>query len=133
MRGVSILLPLCLLATAPQAIAQIDYANVQLTDPAQERAAKDLMETIRCVVCQGQSVADSNADLAADMRGLIRERIAAGEQPEAIRAWLIDHYGDWVSFKPQVDAASAPLWGIPILAMLAGLFLIRGRLKRRST
>ena len=83
-------------------IAQSNYNNVQLPDPEQERKAVELMETIRCVVCQGQSITGSNADLAADMRGMIRERIAAGEKPEDIRNWLIQNYGDWVSFKPQM-------------------------------
>jgi cytochrome c-type biogenesis protein CcmH len=124
-------LALALFVLAPAIATAANYNSTQLPDPAQERAAKDLMESIRCVVCQGQSIADSNADLASDMRGLIRERIAAGEKPEAIRAWLIDHYGAWVSFKPVLAPASAPLWVIPILALLAGAFLMRGRFKRR--
>ena len=123
---------LALLMFAPALVSAANYNSTQLPDPAQERAAKDLMESIRCVVCQGQSIADSNADLAADMRGLIRERIAAGEKPEAIRVWLIDHYGAWVSFKPVLAPDSAPLWVIPILALLAGAFLMRGRFKRRA-
>jgi cytochrome c-type biogenesis protein CcmH len=114
-------------------LAQSGYSNVQLADPNQERAAKALMETIRCVVCQGQSIADSNATLAADMRGLIRERIAKGEEPEEIRAWLIENYGDWVSFKPQMGGRSAPLWLVPLLALLIGAFLMRGRFKRRAS
>ncbi len=122
----------CALLVPATALAQSNYNNVQLADPQQERAAKALMETIRCVVCQGQSIADSNADLAADMRGLIRERIAAGEKPEVIRAWLIAHYGAWVSFKPQLEAASAPLWLVPLGALFAGAFLIRGHFKRRA-
>lgn len=72
-------------------------ANVQLTDPAQERQAQALMVTLRCVVCQGQSIADSNAEMAGDMRSLVRTRIAAGESPETIRAWLVSRYGDYVS------------------------------------
>jgi cytochrome c-type biogenesis protein CcmH len=122
----------CALLVPATVLAQSNHNNVQLANPQQERAAKALMETIRCVVCQGQSIADSNADLAADMRGLIRERIAAGEKPEAIRAWLIAHYGEWVSFKPQLEAASAPLWLVPLGALVAGAFLMRGRFKRRA-
>jgi cytochrome c-type biogenesis protein CcmH len=122
----------CALLVPETVLAQSSYNNVQLADPQKEHAAKALMETIRCVVCQGQSIADSNADLAADMRGLIRERIAAGEKPEAIRAWLIAHYGEWVSFKPQLEAASAPLWLIPLGALVVGAFLMRGRFKRRA-
>ncbi len=119
-------------ALTPALVSAGVYNDVQLTDPRQEAEAKALMETIRCVVCQGQSIADSNADLASDMRGLIRERIAKGEKAESIRAWLIEHYGDWVSFKPELKASSAPLWFAPLLALLIGAFLMRGRFKRRS-
>ena len=58
------------------------------------------MEELRCLVCQGQSIADSDAELAGDMRDLVRRRIAAGEKPAAIRAWLIERYGNWISYKP---------------------------------
>ncbi|MEQ1547058.1 MAG: cytochrome c-type biogenesis protein CcmH [Chakrabartia sp.] len=128
-----LLLAFTILVMMPSGLlAQSGYNNVQLSDPKQERAAKALMETIRCVVCQGQSIADSNATLAADMRGLIRERIAKGEDPEAIRAWLIENYGDWVSFKPQIGGRSAPLWLLPLLALLIGAYLMRGRFKRKA-
>jgi cytochrome c-type biogenesis protein CcmH len=88
------------------------------------------MDSIRCVVCQGQPISGSNADLAGDMRRTIRERIAAGETPEQVRAWLISRYGDWVSFKPVVKADTAPLWLIPIMALLAGAWLVSRRIKR---
>jgi cytochrome c-type biogenesis protein CcmH len=107
------------------------YNDVQLPDPNQEATAKALMATIRCVVCQGQAIDDSNADLASDMRGMVRERIAKGEDPESIRTWLIEHYGDWVSFKPVMTERSMPLWILPLLAFLIGAFLMRGRFKRR--
>ncbi len=112
--------------------AQSVFNDRQLPNPEQEQKAMALMETIRCVVCQGQAITGSNADLAADMRGMIRERIAAGEEPEAIRAWLIQNYGDWVSFAPQVGGRSAPLWLVPILALLVGGFLARGRFKKKE-
>jgi cytochrome c-type biogenesis protein CcmH len=88
------------------------------------------MEELRCLVCQGQSIADSDAELAGDMRALVRERIAAGDDPRAIRAWLVERYGDWVSFKPPVEPLTWPLWAAPILLLAAGARLIRGRLKR---
>ncbi len=128
-----ILILALLLGPAGSAMAQVDYTNTELADPAQERQAKALMDTIRCVVCQGQPISGSNADLAGDMRALIRERIAAGEEPEAIRAWLITRYGAWVSFKPELHPSSAPLWLIPIIALIAGFFLIRGRFKRKES
>jgi cytochrome c-type biogenesis protein CcmH len=107
------------------------YANVQLADPRQELQAKALMETIRCLVCQGQSIADSNAEMAGDMRSLIRERIAAGESPESIRAWLVSRYGEWVTYTPELEPATWPLWAAPLVLLLGGLWLARGRFRRK--
>jgi cytochrome c-type biogenesis protein CcmH len=118
-------------ALAQSATERPRYANVQLEDPRQEQQAKALMETLRCLVCQGQSIADSDADMAADMRALVRERIAAGERPESIRAWLIDRYGNWVSYKPPVEPITWPLWAAPVLLVGAGLWLARGRFRRK--
>jgi cytochrome c-type biogenesis protein CcmH len=108
------------------------YAYTQLRDAKQEAAAQRLMMSVRCLVCQGQSIADSDADMAADMRSMIRKRIAAGEQPEAIRAWLIERYGNWVSYKPVFDAQTALLWAAPFALLGAGVLLARGRFKRRA-
>ncbi len=127
-----ILILIAALTMVPGAAVAGGYNDVQLPDPKQEAAAKELMATIRCVVCQGQAIDDSHADLAGDMRGMIRERIAKGEDPESIRAWLIEHYGDWVSFKPQFKGRSAPLWLMPLFTLLIGAFLMRGRFKRRK-
>lgn len=119
---------LAALMLTPPALAQ-DYAQVSLPDPAKERQAAALMDTIRCVVCQGQPVSGSEADLAGDMRRIIRERIAAGESPDQVRAWLVGKYGDWVSFKPVLKAATLPLWLLPLLALAVGLSLVLRRLK----
>ena len=89
------------------------------------------METLRCLVCQGQSIADSDAEMAGDMRALVRQRIPAGETPEQIRAWLISRYGNWVSYDPPLEPATWPLWAAPVLLLLAGLWLARGRFRRR--
>ena len=106
-------------------------ANVQLPNPAQEARARALMETLRCLVCQGQSIADSNAELAGDMRSLVRQRVAAGDSPEGIRSFLIARYGDWVSFAPPVDRTTWLLWAAPALLLMAGGALTAGRLRRR--
>lgn len=127
-----LLIAIALLFLAAPALAQ-DYAQEALPDPRQEAQAVALMDTIRCVVCQGQPISGSNADLAGDMRRVIRERIAAGEKPEQVRAWLVSKYGDWVSFKPQVKPATMPLWLIPLLALLGGGWLVSRRMKRRSS
>ncbi|MBA3668412.1 MAG: cytochrome c-type biogenesis protein CcmH [Sphingomonas sp.] len=107
------------------------YANRQLANPSQEAEAQALMEELRCLVCQGQSIADSNAELAGDMRALVRQRIAAGEKPEAVRSWLIGRYGDWVSYRPPFEPLTWPLWGAPLLLLAAGVLLLRKRLVRR--
>ena len=106
-------------------------ANEQLPDPRQEAEAKALMEELRCLVCQGQSIADSDAELAGDMRALVRQRIAAGERPEQVRSWLIQRYGNWVTYRPPVEAVTWPLWAAPILLLLGGVWLLRKRLVRR--
>lgn len=115
---------------AQSALPPAPYADRQIDDPALERKAKALMETIRCLTCQSQSIADSNASLAGDMRSQIRERIMAGERPEHIRSWLIERYGDWVSYEPTAEPVLWPLWGAPLLLIGLGLLLVRGRIKR---
>ena len=109
------------------------WANRQLPDPKQEATAEALMEQIRCLVCQGQSIADSDAELAGDMRDLVRRRIAAGEKPAAVRAWLVQRYGSWISYKPTDEPAAWPLWLAPIALLLAGAFLIRGRIRKKAS
>ncbi len=102
------------------------YAYRQLDDPAKEAEARELMETLRCLKCQSQSIADSDAPMAGDMRNQVRIRIAAGEDPDAIRTWLRERYGDYVSYKPEVSAATWPLFAGPmLLALVAGAILWR--------
>ena len=125
-----------LLLLAAPAVADSDlpaaaWANRQLPDARQEARARGLMEEIRCLVCQGQSIADSDAELAGDMRALIRERIAKGEKPEQVRAWLVDRYGAWVSYRPPVEPLGWPLWAAPLILLGAGAWLLRRRLVRR--
>lgn len=132
----SLLLLLLGLVVAHPALADSNlppayWANRQLPDPRQEARAQALMEELRCLVCQGQSIADSDADIAGDMRHLVRERIAAGEQPSAIRAWLIARYGNWVSYRPPVEPATWLLWAAPLLLLGAGALIARSRIKRR--
>ncbi len=116
-------------AAADSLLPDATMANVQLSDPAKERQAKSLMESIRCLVCQGQSVADSNADMASDMRALIRQRISEGEPPAKIRAWLVERYGNWVSYDPPPNAITSPIWVIPAAMFLLGLTFLLGRFK----
>lgn len=106
------------------------YAYRQLSDPALEAKAQGLMETLRCLKCQSQSIADSDAPMAGDMRHQVRTRIAAGEQPEAIRAWLVERYGDYVSYAPQNKPIMWPLFAAPLVILLLAALLLRGRFRR---
>ena len=110
------------------------WSDRQLPDPKQEAEAQALMGELRCLVCQGQSIADSDAELAGDMRDLVRRRVAAGEKPSAIRAWLVQRYGSWISYKPTAEPAAWPLWLAPLALLLIGAFMIRRRIRlgRRS-
>jgi len=119
-------------AFADSLMPAAELADTQLADPAQEAKAKALMATLRCLVCQGQAIIDSNAELAGDMRAMVRRRIAAGESPDAIRDWLIARYGAWVSYDPPVEPITWPLWAAPVLLVGAGAWLARGRFRRRS-
>jgi cytochrome c-type biogenesis protein CcmH len=128
------LLPAALIAapvSADPSTPPAALANTQLRDPAQEAQARALMATLRCLVCQGQSIADSDASMAGDMRALVRSRIAAGETPGAIRTWLIARYGDYVSYDPPLGAATWPLWLAPIALLVLGAAIARSSFRRR--
>jgi len=118
------------LADSPQPPPPLSYT--QLPDAGQEARAKALMETLRCLVCQGQSIADSDADMAASMRALVRQRIAAGESPGAIRAWLVARYGDYVTYDPPLSLLTWPLWLAPLVLLGVGVMLARGSFRRRG-
>lgn len=122
----SLLLSLALAAGVP---ADLGYS--QLPDAGKEAQAARLMGTLRCLVCQGQSIADSDVDMAADMRRIVRQKIAAGETPEAVRNWLIERYGSYVTYDPPFSWTTAPLWLTPLLLLSAGLWLARGTIRRR--
>lgn len=129
MKRLLILLALAVAAPvlADDTMPPAPWAYRQLPDARQEAKAKALMETLRCLVCQSQSIADSDASIAGDMRSQVRERIAAGEDPEAIRAWLIQRYGDYVSYEPRVTAVTWPLFAAPLLLLLVAVLLLRKR------
>jgi cytochrome c-type biogenesis protein CcmH len=132
------LLAFLALALASPSFAQSNmppsyWAYRQLPDAKQEAKAQALMQELRCLVCQGQSIADSDAELAGDMRDLVRGRIAAGEKPADIRAWLIDRYGDWVSYRPSAAPIAWPLWAAPIILLLFGGALVANRIKRKRS
>lgn len=134
MRFLLLLLALAIASplAAQNALPPAPYAYRQIEDPVREAEARGLMETLRCLKCQGQSIADSDAPMAGDMRHEVRTRIADGESPEHIRAWLIERYGDYVSYTPQVSATTWPLFAIPLLLVFFAAMVLRRRLGRRK-
>ena len=134
--GDSVLAALAFVLTAPahadSAMPAAALADTQLADPKQEAEATALMYTLRCVVCQGQSIADSDAEIAGDMRAMVRERIQRGEKPDQIRAWMVERYGEWISYDPPFSGRTALLWIAPVLLLGAGIALARGRFRRHA-
>ena len=125
--------PLASPTLAQSSMPPAPYAYTQLDDPVLEAEATALMETLRCLKCQSQSIADSDAPMAGDMRHQVRSRLLAGESPDQVRDWLTQRYGDYVSYEPTVSATTWPLFAIPVLLLLiVGAVLLR-RLGRRSS
>lgn len=105
-------------------------ANVQLQDPAKEARAVALMENLRCIQCQSQSIHDSDAPIAEAMRHEVRTRIVAGQSDAEITKWLIERYGDWVSFAPPSRGAGLLLWLAPLLLLGFAFWVARSRFGR---
>jgi cytochrome c-type biogenesis protein CcmH len=106
-------------------------APAVLGDPAQEARAQSLDREIRCVQCQNEPIAQSTADIAGDMRALVRERIAAGDSDAEIRAFFRERYGDFVLFRPPFDARTWALWAAPFLLLGVGLGAVTATRRRR--
>ena len=106
--------------------------DAPLADPALEARARAIHKTLRCLVCQNQSIEDSNADLARDLREIVRERIVAGDSDAEATQYVVDRYGDWVLLQPPFKAATYALWIGPFAVLVvaaggAGAFILRRR------
>jgi cytochrome c-type biogenesis protein CcmH len=104
----------------------------RLPDPAQEAHARAIFRDVRCLVCQNESIDDSEAPLAADLRRIVREQVKAGRSDDQIKAYLTDRYGQFVLMRPSFDAGNLALWAGPFLVVLLGLALWLGRLRNRQ-
>jgi cytochrome c-type biogenesis protein CcmH len=124
----ALLLALCL-ATPVMALSPDEI----LDDPVLEQRARDISAGLRCLVCQNQSIDDSDADLAKDLRVLVRERLVAGDSDEAVRQFLVDRYGEYVLLNPRVNNHTILLWIAAPVLLIGGLvtLIVIGR-KRRT-
>lgn len=103
-----------------------------LDDPALERRARDLSAGLRCMVCQNQSIDDSDAPLARDLRLLVRERLVEGDSDGEVLDYLVSRYGEFVLMRPRVTWATAALWGLPVVMLLGGAGFLVVNARRRS-
>jgi cytochrome c-type biogenesis protein CcmH len=125
---------LAMLLAVPGAAFAVSRPSEMLSDPAQEERAREIGRELRCMVCQNQSIEDSEADLARDLRRVVRERVAAGETDTAVLEHVHARYGDFVLLRPPFNAVTAPLWAVPVLALgggAIGILLMRRRAARR--
>ena len=125
----ALLLALCL-ATPVAALSPDEI----LPDPVLEQRARDISAGLRCLVCQNQSIDDSDADLAKDLRVLVRERLVAGDSDEQVRQYLVDRYGEYVLLNPRVNSHTILLWIAAPTLLLVGLgtLVVLGRRRRAA-
>jgi len=127
---IRIFLLLCLLAGPAFAVSN---PGEMLADPAQEARARALGQQLRCLVCQNNSVEESEADFARDLRRVIRERVTAGDDDAQVMAWMTARYGEFVRLYPALNAQTALLWASPVLALAMGAAaVLLGRRRRQA-
>jgi len=131
------LLGIALLPAASGALAQTESgtrldANGQLEDPTLQVRFERITKELRCLVCQNESIADSNVELASDLRRQVREMLVAGKSDDAIFKFMTDRYGEFVRFGPPLSAKTLLIWGAPFIALLLGVVIIYRVARNRS-
>lgn len=113
-------------------VASAHAADVRFDDPQQQARYEQLINELRCLVCQNQTIADSNADLALDLRDKVAEQIAAGRSDAEVIAYLTDRYGDFVLYRPPVQSNTVLLWAGPFVLLGIGAIILFFTLRRRA-
>src|SRR5947209_16278646 len=124
-----LLVMMVLLGAGPLHAVQVDEI---LPDPVLEARAREISHELRCMVCQNQSIDDSEAPLARDLRLLVRERLKAGDSDSQVVDYMVARYGEFVLLRPRMSWHTAILWGAPLAILIAGLFAIGFSVLRRS-
>ena len=134
MRRLCALASLILALAMTSTVGAVDSATeaALAADPVAEKRLQALSEELRCLVCQNQTIADSNAELAQDLRREIRTMIKAGQSDQQIIDFMVARYGDFVLYRPPLKAITLLLWGGPVALLLLGIALLRSYLKRRA-
>jgi len=115
-------------AQAPRAVD--DYG--QLQDPALQARFEHITVQLRCLVCQNESIADSNVELASDLRRQVREMLVAGQSDDAIFKFMTDRYGEFVRFNPPLETKTLFIWGAPFVMLLLGVLIVYRIVRQRS-
>ena len=124
---------LLIILAAAFCMAAASDPSERLPDPAQEARARELFKEVRCLVCQNESIDDSDAELAADLRRIVREQVAAGDSDDKIKSFLTDRYGEFVLLRPAFSLGNLALWLAPLIVLVGGLGLLLARLRNRTT
>lgn len=134
MRKTIVAFGLCVAAAvfAPAAAADTPQAPPVVQETETDRQVREIARQLRCAVCQSESVADSNSQLARNMRDIIRERVEAGDSPAEVKAYFVSKYGDYILMEPRRTGLNWALWLFPVAAFLAGTLIIAGRLRKRG-
>ncbi|NHO28704.1 cytochrome c-type biogenesis protein CcmH [Acetobacter farinalis] len=121
LRRLSALLLGCALLVAPALVLAVDDPSEMLPNPQEEARAEAIGSQLRCLVCQNESIEDSSAGLARDLRRVVREHVAKGESNSQIMAWMVQRYGNFIRLSPPFSLGTLLLWSMPVLALLLGL------------
>jgi cytochrome c-type biogenesis protein CcmH len=127
----SLTLGLCLIAM-PFPALMAKEATPMADDPVMEKRVNEIAEELRCLVCQNQTIADSHADLAVDLKNQVRDMVAEGKTQEEIVDYMVQRYGDFVRYRPPVKATTIMLWVGPFVLMVLGVVILVGNLRKRK-
>jgi cytochrome c-type biogenesis protein CcmH len=105
----------------------VDADEVFLANPQQEQQARTIMRELRCLVCRNESIVDSHADLARDLRIVVRERVAAGDTPEQVKQYMVARYGEWILLQPKFAGLNMLLWTVPFGLLGLGCVMLYRR------
>lgn len=132
-RRILLLLALSWAACLPAGLAYAVQPNEMLKDPVLEQRARDISSQLRCMVCQNESIDESEAELAHDLRVLVRDRLKKGDTDRQVMDFVVSRYGEFVLLKPRFNLRNALLWGTPVIVLLGGAILAWSTAGRRSS
>lgn len=132
LRRLSALFLGCALLLAPVLVLAVDDPSEMLPNPQEEARAEAIGSQLRCLVCQNESIEDSSAGLARDLRRVVREHVAKGESNRQIMDWMVNRYGNFIRLSPPLSIGTLLLWSMPVLALLLGLTTAFFAYRRRS-